>query len=490
MTATELHAWVHPITLAYLPARLNPALEQILNTLLDWFRENDCVVQSEPSNQTDLMLTTAEADQPVDRNEALLFNAKRRFGLSRRPQVLTAAAISQARRQAWLDHFAALAKQPESEAQEHRYPGLGPQAVEVLLEQARRGGPEVALGRLLQGQVKSHRVMAVVHDDDHRPLFTVHYDLAGAHPTTDAADPRRFAEEAGRRIMTMLCTDEVANHTLLPDALPREVWDRLTSPEAMIRAGATFTQYGFFTTPVSVEKILGYRGIGEAIAAQYSEGCYAVYEPTISALVTTASGSSRLVDKRRITRDEQAVVVGVKPGRDGALVRPVEGMSPILPSVEAVEMMSIYEALSDHAHGGGELKERLPAGRAILHGHLGVESYDPARVESVFLDPPYYYYPVSCGTGALAEGTAAAFARSAALRNPSDPRSVIFLEQPGHGVVIVEKWVGGRSPFETIHQCLAKGYLKMTFDVPQGPVYWENAVGPGGGQIIRKRAPD
>ncbi|MBI4770049.1 MAG: hypothetical protein HY784_06455 [Chloroflexi bacterium] len=340
---------------------------------------------------------------------------------------------------------------------------------------------------MLQGQAKSIRVMAVIGDEGGRPLRAIHYDLAGAHPTTDASDLPAFAEETGRRILTAVCAHEVNDHETLPAPLSMALWDSLTTPEAMIQAVKDFTRFGFFTTPIAIEKILGYRGgIGEAIAAQYSEGCYAVYEPRISGLITTATGSSRLVDKRRISRDDQAIVMGVKPDRGGARVMQVEGRGTVLPSVEAVEMMGICEAVAySRPDQVGEMTHATSA-RAILHGHLGVAAYDPNLVEVVSLEPLYYEYLVSCGNGALAHGTAGAFSRSAALREASDPRGLVFLEQPGHGVVIVEKWTDRPQPFSVIREALESGQLRMTMQVPQGPIHWQQTVAVGGKFMVQK----
>ena len=258
----------------------------------------------------------------------------------------------------------------------------------------------------------------------------------------------------------------------------------------MVRAGSTFTEFGFFTTPIYIEKVLGYRGISEAISAQYSEGCYGVYDADIPGLITTATGSSRLVDKRAITREDQAVVIGVKPERDGAIVRPVAGMETVVPSVEAVEMMSICQAISSHTRTNSRGEPVIvPNVRAVLHGHLGVAAFDPDRVEAVRLDPLYYTQLVSCGTGALANATAAAFSRSQSLHNLHDPRALVFLEQPGHGVMVVEKWPAPgvqTAPFETIRQYLRAGYLSMTYDIAQGPVEWEPQPGPDGRPMMRR----
>jgi len=266
--------------------------------------------------------------------------------------------------------------------------------------------------------------------------------------------------------------------------VPAELWESLASPDVMVRAGSMFTQFGFFTTPLYVEKLLGYRGISDAISAQFSEGCYAVYEPDIPGLLTTATGSSRLVDKRSISRLDQAVVVGTRSDHEGAMVRPVAGMDRVVPSVEAVEMMGLCERVPHHQHLNSHGSPvMVPNVRAILHGHLGVAAYDPERVEAVMLAPLFYSQLVSCGTGALAEGTAAAFARSASLKDLSDPRRVIFLEQPGHGVMVVEKWPptdDGSQPFETIHDYLSRGVLQMTLDIAQGLIRWEMVPGADG----------
>jgi hypothetical protein len=260
----------------------------------------------------------------------------------------------------------------------------------------------------------------------------------------------------------------------------------------MVRAGAMFATFGFFTTPIYVDKLLGYRGVSEAISAQYSEGCYAVYEPDLPGLITTASGSSRLVDKRAITREDQAVVVGLRPDGLGAIVRPVTGRDQVVPSAEAVELFSICQAAGSHQrlnrHGQ---RVTVPNVRALLHGHLGVAAFDPTFVASVQLDPLYYTQLVSCGTGALAEGTAAAFGRAGALRDLADPRRVLFLEQPGHGVMVVEKWGPPeevRAPFEAIRDYLAAGHLQMTLEIPQGPVFWETAPAADGRIFMRKAA--
>jgi hypothetical protein len=489
MTIQKVHSWTHPISIAYMPGDNSAALDLASSALLDWLRDAGCTVTELPNNGTDLIITTRRFGDMVSRDEALFFNAKRQFRLSTRPQVLTLVDVPEPEYQSLVEHFTAVAHLPEDEASRNQYSGLGPQAADIISHQARRGGPDLAFARLMQGQVLSIRVMAL-RTQAGRPYRAMHFDMAGAHPVTDATDLETFADDAGARVLAAVCAVEVNHHSFEDEPVSAELWDSLSSPDVMVRAGSMFTQFGFFTTPLYVEKLLGYRGIGEAISAQFSEGCYAVYEPDIPGLLTTASGSSRLVDKRAISRLDQAVVVGTRPDHDGAVVRPVAGMERVVPSVEAVEMMGLCERVPKHRHLNSHgVPVTIPNVRAILHGHLGVAVYDPERVEAVRLDPLFYTQLVSCGTGALAEGTATAFARSESLKDLRDPRRVIFLEQPGHGVMVVEKWPAtddGSRPFDTIHNDLSSGALQMTLDVAQGLVRWEMAAGPDGQRLMRR----
>lgn len=489
MTPNNLHPWTRPISITFMPGSLTPALELASRALLDWMRDAGCTVAQLPDNNTDLIITTRRFGDTVSRDDALFFNAKRLYRLNRRPQVLTMVDVPEPEYQALVAHFTELARLPEDEAGRNQYAGLGPQAAGIIAHQARRGGPDLAFARLLQGQVLSIRVM-VLRTQAGRPYRAMHMDLAGAHPVTDAADLEAFGEEAGARVLTAVCATEVNHHSFVDEPVPAVLWESLSSPDAMIRAGSMFTQFGFFTTPLYVDKLLGYRGISDAISAQFSEGCYAVYEPDIPGLLTTATGSSRLVDKRSISRLDQAVVVGTRPDREGAMVRPVAGMEPVVPSVEAVEMMGLCERVPKHQHLNSHgLPVTVPNVRAILHGHLGVAAFDAERVEAVMLAPLFYTQLVSCGTGALAEGTGEAFARSVALKDLRDPRRVVFLEQPGHGVMVIEKWPSeddGSRPFDTIHDYLSTGALQMTLDIAQGPVHWESSLGADGQTLMRR----
>jgi hypothetical protein len=111
---------------------------------------------------------------------------------------------------------------------------------------------------------------------------------------------------------------------------------------------------------------------------------------------------------------------------------------------------------------------QVPVARSKLHGHRGIAAYDPRRVEYVPLEPAYYPYPVSCATDAQARIVKGTLARSEAMQNPDDPRQVVFTVLPGHGVVIVEKWVPGTVPFKAIWEYMDAGRLQVDNHIPQG----------------------
>jgi hypothetical protein len=238
----------------------------------------------------------------------------------------------------------------------------------------------------------------------------------------------------------------------------------------MRRASLELDRRRFFTETVRVHDLVHIPAVSGAIANQYSEGCFATWEPDLEALVTTITGSARPVDKGNITDDELAVVEGVRDDRAGVIVRHVTGKRNDPPSSEAFEMADIDRSLPwlrpDLGFG---VRGLAPVVRSKLHGHRGVAAYNPARIEFAPMSPAYSRYPVTCGTRGQAEGVKAAFMRSEALRNPQDARQMVFTLLPTHGLFILEKWVPGKEPFQVIWEAMDAGDLVIESRVPQGP---------------------
>jgi hypothetical protein len=479
--AKPRHPWLRRIRVACVPGRATPLLEGVVDGVLQHFRLHGHVVQAGPQDDTDVILTTAPFGRPLSWRRALLFTARRRFNLSRSPTLYTLVHVSSREFQALLDHFrVALAKDPLDLA-DYEFPGLAPDAYRVLFEQGHRGGPILALERLVQAQAKCIRIILVVGDE--RPVEAYHLDLVGAYPRSDARDLAAFYDDIVLRTVTTVSTFQVTEHEVVGDPIPSALWRRLGTPEAMSTAGRELGRRRFFTQMVRIADLVQVPAVEDAVSSQYSEGCFSTWDPVLNALVATVTGSARPVDKGSITEDDLAVIVGVRPDGRGAQVRHVEGKPNDPPSSEAVEMMALDAPLSKIVlDPAWEVATPVPVVRSKLHGHRGLGAYDPRRVEYVPLDPPYYHYLVSCATDAQARGISAAFSRAEALLNPDDPRQVVFTVLPGHGIVIVEKWVAGKPPFQAIWESMDAGWLEVERSVPQGPMAY--AVGAGGRMVL------
>lgn len=469
-STAPVHDWLRQIRVAYSPGHSSGLLESTAEAILAALGKLGHKVVDVPDNETDILLTTARFGEPVGWREALLFQARRKFGLDASPTIYTLMHVTPERFQAALDHFERALQNDPPQPEDFRFEGLAPEAHRVLIEQGQRGGPILALLRLVQSQSKSIRVILVVGDD--QPQVAYHFDLVGAYPKSEAGPG--FYEDIALRIVTAASTDEVTEHKILPDRIARQTWDSLTTVEAMRNAALQLDKRKFFTEMVRIGDLVKVPAVEHAVASQYSEGCFATWDVNLNGLIATITGSARPVDKGNISEEDLAVIVGIEEDGSGALVREVEGKRNDPPSSEAVEMMDMdlqlpKISLSDEWGGPAN----APVVRSKLHGHRAIGSYNPDLVEHVPLDPPYYYYPVSCATEAQAQGIKEAFARSQALKNPDDPRDLVFTVLPGHGVMIAEKWVSGREPFQAIWEAMDSGDLEIIQRIPQGPLKYE-----------------
>lgn len=480
--AKPTHPWLREIRVAFVPGPMTPLMAEVADELLRSLRLLGYQVCTLPDDRTDVILTTARFGESVAWREAMLFTGRRRFSLRHTPAVYTLTDARLARFHDLLRHFEAVLSNEPPDPGDYAFPGLAPGAYRVLCEQGRRGGPILALERLVQAQTKSIRVILVVGDD--RPLVAYHFDLAGAHPYSEARDAESFYQDIALRVVTAASTSEVTEHESVGEPISRALWESLSTPHAMRVAGRQLGERHFFTEMVRIPDLVQVPAVGEAVASQYSEGCFATWEPALNALIATVTGSIRPVDKGNITEGDLAVIVGVRSDGRGALVRHVQGKRNDPPSSEAVEMMVMDGELPWVAlRTASGMRTRVPVVRSKLHGHRGIGAYDPRRVEYVPLDPPYYHYLVSCATEAQTWAIQKAFSRSEALQNPEDPRQAVFTVLPGHGAVVVEKWVPGTTPFQVLLEYIDADALRVDNCIPQGPM--EYVPGPAGRMVMR-----
>jgi hypothetical protein len=466
-TFKPTHLWLRQIHISFVPGQMTPMLESVVEGLMGHLGKRGHIIQEIPDNNTDVILTTVPFGEALGWRKALLFTARIKYKLEKSPTIFTLLQVTP-------EHFAkvledlqnAITKEP-LDPDDFTFDGMSKQAYKTLAEQGRRSGPILALARIIQSQSKSIRVILVVGDE--QPVEAYTFDLVGAYPRTDAFDLEEFYEDLSFRMLTALSTHEITEHQVLDDMVSQDEWQSSDIPAYMREAGLRLGKRDFFTEMVRIADLVDVPAVNDAVSSQYSEGCYATWDPHINGLVATITGSARPVDKDNLSDDELAVIVGVRLDGKGALVRHVEGNRNDPPSSEAVELMDIDSVLPRIriSSGEGNLQE-VPIARSKLHGHRGVKAYDPRFVEHVFLSEPYYHYPVSCSTEAQAQAIKVAFARSEALLDPEDPRQVVFTILPGHGIVIVEKWVPDKVPFQVIWEYMDEGLLEIDNLVPQG----------------------
>lgn len=481
--AIPIHPWLKRLKLAFVPGPMTTMLDDLVAGLLARFKALGHTVQKAPDDQTDVILTSATFGQVVPWRKALMFSARRRFKLGRQPVIYTLIPASPSQFEHSLAAYhRALTKQPPDPS-DFQFPGLSPRAHSVLIEQGLRGGPILALVRQLQAQAKSIRILLAL--GDRRPERLYHFDLVGAHPYSQAADREAFYTDIVLRVVTTESTHEVTDHQVAAEPITLGEWRSAPGPQAMRTAGREIGARNFFTDMIRISDLVHVPVVNESVSSQYSEGCFATWDVSLDGLIATVTGSARPVDKGNISDDDLAVIVGVRPDAQGALVRHVQGKRNDPPSSEAVEMMDMDSVLPKIVLGEGwDVQAQVPVIRSKLHGHRGVRAYNPKWVEYVPLDPPFYHYLVSCATAAQAKGIKSAFARAECLRNPDDPRQAAFSVLPGHGVVMVEKWVAGKQPFQILWEFMDSGDLQVDKYIPQGPMGYE--LSPEGVLVLRE----
>jgi hypothetical protein len=478
MTTKPTHAWLKQLRVGYVANEPSAAMDEFADQLLGQFTALGHEAPSVPDGRIDVLFTTARYGEPVPWRQALFFTARRRFGLENDPELFTLVDMTLEEYEGALEHFEiALDREPPI-PEDFDFPGLAPDSYRVLVEQGRRGGSIMALERLVQAHAKSIRVILVVGDG--KPRWAHYFDLVGAHPKIELSDEASY-QDLVTRIVTVMSTEEVTHHQVVGESLPKEDWVESEGRKGMLEAGPAIGQRDFFTEGVRISDLVQVPAVSQGVANQYSEGCFATWDPELGALISTVTGSARPVEKDDLKDEDLAVIVGVRDDGLGALVMQVDGKQNDPPSSEAVELMDMDSVLPRVELEGTQ----VPVVRSKLHGHRGIGSFDPALVEYAPLDSPYYHYPVSCATSAQAEGIKGAFSRAASLQNPSDPRQIAFTVLPGHGVIIAEKWAPEKMPFQQIWEAMDSGALKVDNHVPQG-IYGYRDDGEGA-MILEER---
>lgn len=490
-----LHPWLKKVKYSFLPEKYptpegsDPLLEIFTEGLLNTFAELGHE-QVEPGEKTDVLFHTARLGDVTPLEESLMVTGSLQYGLPHKTPVYTLMSIHPKKLHALLTHFKGALEKEAADPWDFDFPGLAPKAHEILHEYGRPSGPEFLLARVLQAQLKNFNLLLVIGEDS--PLMAYHFDLVGGRPRVEAKDLDEFFRDMALRVVTRISTRTVSSIEVEEEKVPLQTWQSLSTPIDTQNASREFGNRHLFSKPIHIAEIAQIPDsfpLDSFMSRQYSDGCYATWDPRLGALLTTVTGSAHPVDKGNLDDEGLALITRMKEDGSGVVVRHVEGRKNHPPSVEAVELIDMHQDLPFirlDASWGHEAE--VPVMRSKLHFHRGVASYDPKRVEFVPLDAPYYDYLITCSLEAQAWALKTAFTRSEAFRNPEDPRQIVFTLLPAHGVVMAEKWVKGKKPFQLFWEFIDEGLLKIENNVPQGRMSYVSS--PDGRHVIRSEQGD
>ena len=416
-------AWWQPRTIAVLgePAPDDQVQRRLLPQLLDAFRAQGHDVLAQPSGAVNLMLAFYDvpdtaaplADRIYERHMPLGLTLMREFGLKKRPDNLVVLMTIHERLSEW-PHI---------------------QVIELArLAAARAGTPKVVFlsGDRATGQLDE----------------ATYCTLEGGHPTDSTDIPQKLCD----RLISMSCAHDVGgDYRVLDNMIPRELWERTRTPDAMMQAGQRMDALRLLPAPKRVseyvtpdlariyERYLGMKG--------FSEGMLFVFDPDTHTLMVTASGSWE-VDKRALQREEIVPLGGLSEDSKMLVYAP-EGINPKGPSVEALEMYTLLQSVptvriskNDKGEWGldphGDVE--VPIIRGGVHVHVGVKSIDENWVEDVPPNRQDFPYGFGCGTDLMKELAQNSARRSRAITDPSDPRLYARWQMLYHGDTAVELW--------------------------------------------------
>lgn len=414
--------WFEPRTVALLnePVPGDRVQIEFLPQLLSAFRAQSHNVVEQTSGKVNLMLATFDVpndERPLaqripERPLPLSLTLMREYGLPKRPDNLVTFLTIRERITA-MSHA---------------------DAVDVARTAAARiGSPKVVF-------LSGNRATGELYE-------ATYCTLEGGHPS----DTHDIVNQLRDRLVSAACAHDVGGeYRIIENAIPRAVWEKTRTPEALIQAGHRMATLRLLPAPKMVSdyvtpetariynRYLGMKG--------FSEGMLFAFDPDTGTLMVTASGSWD-VDKRALKREEVVAIGGMKDGK--VEVWAPEGIKPKGPSVEALEMYNLVQSVplvrvSQNAQGEWRLDPNgavtVPIIRGGVHVHVGVERVNEAFVENVPTNRRDFPYGFGCGTDLMKELAADSAQRARAITDPHDARQYARWQMLYHGDTVVELW--------------------------------------------------
>ena len=475
LPSTLNEKYLRQLNLFVSPCKKSSFLEHALLSLTNQFQQLGHVLQKRPNKNSDLVFTSAFFGEVIPWNKALLFSPYLKFKIGRTPDIVTLLHAHPNEFHKVFNQLEKSLQKMRPDPEDFNFPGLAPNAYKVLIEQGRRYGPILAMARLLQGQIKSFRIILIVGDQ--KPQFAYSFDAVGSCPLIhhEKLGSQEFYQDIALRLASAVSTKVVSSHCQYKRKLTKKQWEFLSSPRELCFAGKELQKRNFFTNMIKVSDLVKVPKMTKAVSKQYSEGCIATWDPQLKALIATPKGSEYAVSKGNIHKDLFSIII--KPRHDslGVYYQTVKGQKKVVPSSEAFEMVQLFESFQKQYQDGQKSFSPI---RSFLHGHRGVAKFDPKKVEYVALEDHFFSFPVSCASGAQANAVYRAFQKLECFKRKDDGRKVAFTLLPCHGVIFIEKWVEQKGPLQLMWEYIDKGYLQIDSYVPQGPArYFSNNKG-------------
>ena len=233
-TSKPTHAWLRQLRVCYVADETSARMDVFAERLLKQFAVLGHETLADPEGRIDVLFATARYGEPISWRQSLFFTARRRFGLENDPELFTLVDMTLEEYESAIQHFENVLDREPPDPADFEFPGLAPDSYRVLVEQGRRGGPIMALERLVQAHAKSIRILLVVGDE--KPLWVHYFDLVGAHPKIEVADEAGYRDLV-MRIVTVMSTEEVTQHEVVGEPLPNADWADSEGRKGMLEAG-------------------------------------------------------------------------------------------------------------------------------------------------------------------------------------------------------------------------------------------------------------
>jgi hypothetical protein len=218
INSQRVHPWLHKIRVSFVPGDSITSLAyEVVDNVMYQFTQLGHTVQYTPVDSTDIIITTAPFGEPLSYRKSLTSISRIKFKLTHSPSIFTLVHIRPEEFDRLIGQLEkGLAKDKPNPA-DFSFPGLVPEAYQSLFKEGKRGGPLMALGRVIQAQAKCIHILLLVGDDEPQRIY--YFDQVGEYPHSEASDRRAFYQDVVLRMVTTVSTHEINDHEVVGETI-------------------------------------------------------------------------------------------------------------------------------------------------------------------------------------------------------------------------------------------------------------------------------